>query len=143
MPTISSIFIDTNVFVALEDISDSTHDKAVAISEYLVKQSGIKYFTSSEVVAETFTVLSRKLGNEAVKLFLAKHQKSNIIDIFLDEQLYKETVKRFVEIKKAKVSFVDCSNVIIMKRNKIGIIFSFDEDFRKMGVGLLGDLVTW
>ena len=141
MPTISSVFIDTNVFVALEDKRDSTHQKAIELSEILLSQENIRYITSSEVIAETMTVLSKKLGKEAVKIFLKKHKKSNIAEIFFDEDLYQQTLKYFLEVKSKNTSFVDCSSVIAMKRNRIEAIFSFDEDFKKLGVKLLGDVI--
>lgn len=138
---ITSVFIDTNVFIALEDEADSTHKRAIELSEYLLKQKNVRYHTSSEVILETLTVLSRKLGKEIAKKFIKKHKNSQIIDIFFDENLYKSTLKAYLKLKQDKISFVDCSNVLIMKKYKIKHIFSFDEDFKKMGVELLGDAV--
>jgi len=139
--TITKIFIDTNVFVALEDEADSTHKRAIEISQYLLKQNNVKYYTSSEVISETLTVISRKLGKEVAKKFVKKHKNSHMIDIFFDENLYRKTVNTYLKLKQNSISFVDCSNVVIMRKYKIKYIFSFDEDFKKMGVELLGDAV--
>ena len=70
MRTITNVFIDTNVFVALEDENDSTHKRAIQLSEFLLNQHNVKFYTSSEVISETLTVISRKLGKEVAKNLL-------------------------------------------------------------------------
>ena len=67
--------------------------------------------------------------------------KLGIKEIFIDQAIHNETRKFFAKVKSKNISFIDCSSVIAMKRNKIKYIFSFDEDFRSMGVKLLGDAV--
>lgn len=141
MRTITNVFIDTNVSVALEDENDSTHKRAIQLSEFLLNQHNVKFYTSSEVISETLTVISRKLGKEVAKKFVSKHKNSHMIDIFFDEFLYRKTLNSYLKLRQKSISFVDCSNVVIMKKYKIKYIFSFDEDFKKMGVELLGDAV--
>lgn len=135
----SKVFIDTNIFVALRDETDSTHAKAIHFYEVL-KSDNTKFITSSDIIAESLTVISKKLGKRSAIDFLdgigafAK-------EIFIDENLHKETRKFFRRIKSKNISFVDCSSVIAMKKNKLDTIFSFDEDFKKLGVKLLSDIV--
>jgi predicted nucleic acid-binding protein len=140
MHTISKVFVDTNVFVTIRDSTDSTHSRALKLSEFLDK-SQVKWYTSSDVVGETLTVLSKKLGKKIAKDWYFDFKKSQIYEIFIDEKIHKETRDYFFKIRSKNTSFVDCSSVIAMKQNKIQITFSFDEDFRKMGVKLLGDIV--
>ena len=61
MHIIFEVFVDTNVFVTIRDNTDSTHKKALKISEYLSKNK-IRWATSSDVIGETLTVISKKLG---------------------------------------------------------------------------------
>jgi len=141
MPTITKVFIDTNIFVAIRDINDSTHERAVEISNRLEKE-GIKLYTSSDVLGETLTVLSKKLGKSVVNDWYKDFVKSSVKEIFIDEVTHRETREFFSRVKSKNVSFIDCSNVVAMKRNKIKVIFSFDEDFRGMGMKLLGDVIS-
>lgn len=135
MPTTKNrVFIDTNVFVALRDKSDSTHDRAKLVLDRLTK-SGTTFFTSSEVIGETLTVISRKLGKKHAVEFLLE-VGDMVKEIFVDENLHKISRSFFNEVKSKNVSFVDCSNVIVMKNNRIKAILSFDEDFKKLGVKL-------
>ena len=140
MHMISKLFVDTNIFVSLNDETDATHEKALVLKE---KIRGItdKLYTSSDIIGETLTVLSKKLGKEKVNEFYNNFSKLGIKEIFIDQAIHNETRKFFAKVKSKNISFIDCSSVIAMKRNKIKYIFSFDEDFRSMGVKLLGDAV--
>ena len=140
MHMISKVFVDTNVFVAIRDTTDTTHKKAIKISEYLDK-SKVKWYTSSDIIGETLTVLSKKLGKTICMDWYKDFKNSSIEEIFVDEKLHKGTRSFFKRVKSKNISFIDCSSVITMKRNNIKYIFSFDEDFRKLGVKLLEEVV--
>ena len=138
--TITKTFVDTNIFIALNDEADSTHKKAVELKEKL-RELGTILYTSSDVIGETMTVLSKKLGKKKCNEFFDNYSKLGIREIFIDEYLHKETRDFFKRVKSKNTSFIDCSSVIAMRRSKIKVIFSFDEDFKKMGVKLLSDVV--
>ena len=140
MRMISKVFVDTNVFVTTRDFNDSTHQKAVDLSEYLLANEAA-WYTSSDIIAESLTVLSQKLGKSVALDWYKDFKNGNIKEIFVDEILHREARSFFTKIKSKNVSFVDCSSAVAMKRNKIDVIFSFDEDFKGMGIKLLGDLV--
>ncbi len=139
MPTISKVFVDTNVFVAIRDIKDSTHSRAVKIYEEF-KSKKVKFFTSSDVIGETLTVLAKKLGKPVAKEFLDNFSVLTR-EIFIDPLLHKESRDFFKRVKSKNISFIDCSSAVAMRRNKIKIIFSFDKDFRKLGVKLAADVL--
>lgn len=134
MPTISKVFIDTNVFVAIKDDKDLTHDRAILLLKTL-KSKKVRFFTSSDVIGESITVISKKLGKLAAVEFL-NHVSNYAQEIFIDAFLHKESRNLFKRIKSKNISFIDCSSAVAMKRNKIKSIFSFDRDFKKMGVKL-------
>lgn len=140
MHTISRLFVDTNIFVALNDEADATHTKALELKEK-IKGIANSLYTSSDVIGETLTVLSKKLGKEKVNEFYNNFPKLGIKEVFIDENIHNEARNFFAKVKSKNISFIDCSSVIAMKRNKIDVIFSFDEDFKRMGVKLLGDVM--
>lgn len=125
--------------MALRDEADNTHSKAVKFYD-LIKKQKIKLYTSSDIVAETLTVMSMKVNKKSALEFL-DWIDGRIEEIFIDEGLHKETKRFFKSVKSKNISFIDCSSVVAMKRNKIKYIFSFDEDFRSLGVKLLGDAI--
>lgn len=133
------MFVDTNVFVAIRDTNDSTHEKAVRLSQWL-DDRGVKLFTSSDILGETLTVLSKKLGKAVCNDWYKDFQVSDVSEIFIDQYLHKEARDLFKRIKSKNISFIDCSSAVAMRRNKIKTIFSFDKDFRKLGVKLAADI---
>lgn len=140
MHTISKVFVDTNVFVTIRDTTDSTHIKALELSEYLDKNQ-VEWYTSSDIIGETLTVLSKKISKKIAIDWYRDFLKSEIHEIFIDEKMHKLSRSYFLKVRSKNISFIDCSSVIAMKRNKIDVIFSFDEDFKSMGVKLLGDVI--
>lgn len=136
MPTTSKkVFVDTNVFVALRDTKDSTHHQAIRLSKKF-NELGTKLFTSSDVLGETLTVLSKKLGKAVCNDWYKDFQKSGLAEIFIDKYLHQETREFFRRVKSKNISFIDCSSVVAMRRHKIKTIFSFDQDFKSLGVNL-------
>lgn len=132
--------MDTNVFVATRDFNDTTHKKALELTGFLAENK-VAWYTSSEIVGETLTVLSQKLGKEIAIDWCKDFIKSGIKVLFIDEIIYKDSQNYFIKTKQKNISFIDCSCVVTMKKNKIDTIFSFDKDFKKMGVKLLEDVV--
>mgnify|MGYP001559016432 CR=1 FL=1 len=136
MPMISKkVFVDTNVFIALRDTKDSTHRQAIKLADELSRRR-VKLFTSSDVLGETLTVLSRKLGKAVCNDWYQDFQGSGLTEIFIDKYLHQETREFFRRVKSKNISFIDCSSVVAMKRHKIKTIFSFDQDFKSLGVKL-------
>lgn len=136
MPTTSKIFIDTNVFVSIRDENDSTHNKSLGLFTKLERNSS-QLYTSSDVVGETLTVMSRKLGKTIAMDWYQDYKKSAVVEIFLDEEMHNEARKVFLQARLKNISFVDCSSIIAMKSSKITTAFTFDEHFKKLGVNLL------
>ena len=138
--TITDVFVDTSAFVSLWDDLDSNHIKAIKLQVKL-EEINAHIHTSSDIIGESLTVIGRKIGKKESTEFYEMLKKSKVHEIFIDEATHKETRLFFKKVKPKNISFIDCSSVIAMKRNKIKYIFSFDEDFKKMGVELLSDAV--
>ena len=132
------IFVDTSSFVSLEDNNDPNHTKAIKRASLLHEQKS-QLYTSSDVIAETLTVISMKLGKKAAKIFYEGYITSGFTEIFVERDLHQEVRKFFLNVKSKNISFIDCSNVVIMKKHGIAEIFSFDKDFKKLGVKLFGE----
>ncbi len=129
------IFVDTSSFVSLEDNKDPNHNKAIALAHALFNQNA-KLYTSSDIIGETLTVISRKLSKKASIIFYENYIKSGFTEIFIDSKLHEETREFFLKVRSKNISFIDCSSVIAMKQQGITQIFSFDKDFTTLGVKL-------
>ena len=129
------VFVDTCSFVSLHDDRDSNHEKAIALAKILFEQK-VQLYTSSDVIGETLTVIARKLGKKAAGDFYKEYGKSSIIELFVNHDIHEKTRDFFLHVTSKNISFIDCSNVIVMKQNSIQTIFTFDQDFKKFDVSL-------
>ena len=85
--------------------------------------------------------ISKKLGKARCVDWYKDFRNSRIEEIFVNENLHKEARSAFKQVRSKNTSFIDCSSMVAMKRNKIKYIFSFDEDFKKLGIKLLEEVV--
>lgn len=129
------VFVDTSSFVSLEDNKDPNHKKAIVLAQALFNQKA-KLYTSSDIIGETLTVISRKLGKKASFMFYENYIKSGFTEIFIDSNLHEETREFFLKVRSKNISFIDCSSILAMKQQGITQIFSFDKDFITLGVEL-------
>ena len=137
------IFIDANAFVSNTVPSDSLHQQAQRISSQL-DQKTHEFFTSSDVLKESLTIISQRGGKQAALDFLVRmsNDQSQITVIFVDEQLHNQGLRWFQKIKQKDVSAVDCTSFAAMKAFNIETAFSFDQHFKATGFNLITDKKT-
>lgn len=128
------IFVDTSAFYAIWDAGDSSHDSAIKILLGLLDEDQI--LTSSEIISETLTLISMRIGKASATKFY-NEILFGIETIVLDFETYNESIDLFKIIKSKNVSFVDCTSFVICKKNKIDFAFSFDVHFKKQGIKIL------
>lgn len=124
------VLVDSDGWIALYLPNDALYEKAAAIYERLERQEK-KLVTTSAVIEETVTVLSHRSGQALARQFFSALRRSNIPIIPIDESLRRKALDLFMEQKKRGTSFVDCSNVVVMKYFDIPKIFSFDKAYSK------------
>ena len=127
------IFIDSGAFLARTIKRDQYHGEAVAFWKRL-QSTRERCFTSSFVLSETFTLLGRRAGYE----FAAERARN----IYASERLTLlrptredevEAVELLEKFADQKVSFTDCVSFVLMRRNKLRRVFSFDAHFERAG----------
>jgi len=138
--SVNKVFVDTNIFVALEDKKDKTHTKASKLLDKLEK-IGVQLYTSSDVIGESLTVISKKLDKRAAEVFYKNYLSGYMLEIFIDESMHIEARNLFLKTRSKNVSFIDCSSVVVMKKEDIKAAFTFDKHFRSLGVKLLSDVL--
>jgi len=127
------IFIDTSAFYAMFDIDDALHTKSIKLLNKIPDTSQL--FTSSEVIGETLTLLSMRIGkSKAVEIF--KDILIYVETIMIDIEIFNNSLERFVSIKSKNISFVDCTSFAICEKFKMDFVFGFDKDFEKEGFNL-------
>jgi predicted nucleic acid-binding protein len=131
------IFIDTGAFLARYLRNDQHHRSAVVVWEKLasIRENCV---TSNFVLDETFTLLGRRAGYD----FALKRAKNIYASRALticrpDREDETKALRFFGKYADQHVSFTDCISIVLMKREKINRIFSFDRHFEFAGFHLV------
>ena len=124
------VFIDANVFVALVNAKDSTHNKALGLMGKLQKENP-QFFTSSDVVKEAATIISQKTDHASAVKFLNEMDMGDINVIFVDSELNGAGLEEFKLQTSKNISCVDAVSFVIVKKYNIDFAFTFDRDFKK------------
>jgi predicted nucleic acid-binding protein len=131
------IFVDTGAFVALSVMRDAHHTAAAALWSELIVEGG-KPFTSVPVVIETYTYFRRKLGPDVAETWrqaLLATPRLMIVECTVADL---SAAWPWLQRKDLhKLSLVDASSFVLMKKHKLRRAFSFDAHFAAAGFMLL------
>ncbi len=136
-------FIDTGVFFAAYNKNDEMHlDGTLLLVSSVLGWFG-KVYTSTYVIDETLTLAKAKLGGkEAVRLAesITRSKRITMVKVDEDEKTLQASLEEFKEHSDVRgLSFTDCTTLVLRKRMKIGILLSFDRNFRPFVPVLLGE----
>lgn len=132
-----AIFVDSGAFIALALARDPLHGAAREQWDIL-QGSGAKLHTSVPVVMETFTFLDRNANRDvalAWKNAVYKPSAARILPCELRD--LEQAWDYFRRPDLHKLSAVDATSFVIMKRAKIGLAFAFDHHFAVAGFRLV------
>jgi len=132
------VFIDTGAWVALAVVRDPLHSRAREQWEVIVR-AGSRLFTSVPVLLETFTFLDRKgsrmLAN-AWRDSLAEVRGLEILDCLLADL---NSAWAYLHRKEFhKLSLVDATSFVLMRKHKIRLALAFDTHFTIAGFRPVG-----
>lgn len=114
-------------------IHDPLHSRAVPVRDDL-QRKGARLFTSIPVVLETFTFLDRNAAREAANAW-----RQGLDDVARLETLecggaeLAQCWKWFDRHDLPKLSAVDATSFVLMKRHKVHVAFTFDRHFAAAG----------
>jgi uncharacterized protein len=128
---VNSIFIDTSAFFALLDADDAGHRRAKDSWARLL-QSDAFLTTSNYILVETFALVQKRLGIEAVRVF-----QEDIVPLlgmrWIDAPVHAAATSALLAAGRKQLSLVDCSSFEIMRRDGIRKVFTLDKHFREYG----------
>lgn len=134
------VLLDSDAFVGLQLTYDALHERTQRLFELIAEQQ-IPVVTTNLVVAESATVISHKANQIVASSFVS--EVAQYSTIFVDDDLFNESLYLFTQQTKKGTSFVDCANVLTMRKYKIPYIFSFDQAYPKQfGVKLLEEMLV-
>ena len=131
------VFVDTGGWAGLFGASDQNHKKALAIFDGLKRVKALLY-TSDYIIDETLT-LAMVRGSHAQSVLVgeALFESALVKIVHVAPDHLKGSWELFQKYKDKHFSFTDVTTLEIMKVLGIDKIFSFDREFKKVGVDLL------
>lgn len=122
------IFIDTNVLVAYAVADDANHTRAVHVFERIIKGEFGRAFTSDYIFDETATViLARSTISKAIQAGELIRKFTEIL--LVNKDAFDAAWKLFKEQKSSRLSFTDCTAIVLMEQEGIQNIATFDREF--------------
>lgn len=128
----TTVFVDTSALVALLNPDDDVHDRAAAAFAQLRAQQAI-LLTTSYVLVETYALVGRRLGVDAVRSFRADFAPLMRV-VWVDERLHDTGLDILAERGRRQLSLVDAVSFVTMREHGVDAAFAFDRHFDQEGV---------
>ena len=130
-----AVFADTSGLLALLNAKDEHHARAErAFASLRVRQA--RLVSTSFVLVETYALVGRRLGLEAIRSF--RTDVAPLIDIvWVDEVLHNAGLDLLVDRRKRLLSLVDAVSFITMRLRHVDQAFAFDPHFEQEGFSLI------
>jgi uncharacterized protein len=132
-------FVDTSAWYALVDRRDAGHERALALFDRLDREHW-SLITTNHVVAESYTLIRRRLGFEPARTFLTLAATDpGLQRIFAPQEWERAAEELLLQYPGQTLSYVDATSFVAMRRTGTGFAFAFDRDFAVAGFQLLED----
>lgn len=123
--------MDTSAFYAVLDADDEEHPAARQAWQHLIEK-GHPLLTSNYVLVETLALLQSRLGMQAVREY--DDAVSPLLRVlWVDEETHRQAVSAVLAAGRRRLSLVDCSSFVLMRRHGLDIAFAFDDHFPEQG----------
>ena len=130
-----SLFVDTSALLAFLDADQPRHADVIDVWDRSVTEER-RLFTSNYVLVESFALVQRRLGLEALRA-LADILVPILRPLWIDEELHAAAVAALFAAGRRKLSLVDCTSFELMRRHGLAEALAIDDDFTRQGFGLL------
>ena len=132
-----AVFVDSDAWIALALSRDPLHPQAREIWEVL-RGAGAKLHTSVPVVIETFAFLDRNANRDvALSWKEAIYAPGTVTVLACDLRDLELSWEYFRRADLHKLSAVDATSFVIMKRARIRLAYTFDHHFAAVGFRLV------
>ena len=130
-----SVFADTSALLAFLDADQPRHADVIDAWDRLIDGER-RLFTSNYVLVESFALVQRRLGLEALRA-LADVIVPMMQPLWIDEELHAAAVAALFAAGRRRLSLVDCASFELMRRRGLTEAFALDDDFARQGFRLL------
>lgn len=131
------VFVDTSALYALLVASDEAHDWARRAFARLAARAAA-LTTSSYVLVETYALLARRVGWDAVERFRLEFAPLLQV-VWVDGELHEAGLDLLLERRWADLSLVDAVSFALIRRDGVGEAFALDRHFEREGLLLVSE----
>ena len=125
------VFVDTSAFLAVLNKDDHNHSEAKKLWNDLINSERI-LVSDNYILVESFALIQRRLGMEAVRVFQEDMLPLTNIE-WVGAEIHKSSVSALFAASKRKLSLVDCVSFEVMRNLGIKTVFAFDSHFAEQG----------
>ena len=130
------IFVDTGAWIALAVVRDALHERSREIWT-TIREAGARPVVSMPVLLETFTYLQRKVAHELAERWWESLDAVPFLErVECSHADVKAAMKYFARRDLHKLSLVDATSFVVMKKHRIRVAFAFDTHFAAAGFRL-------
>ena len=130
------VFVDTSAILALLVASDEAHERAKLGFAHLSQQQS-RLVTSSYVLVETYALLGRRFGREAVRSFRESLVPLFVI-VWVDEAIHERGLELLLASEFRGLSLVDAVSFVTARDHGAQHVFAFDRHFALAGFSFVG-----
>jgi predicted nucleic acid-binding protein len=130
------VFVDTGAWIALAVVADPAHERAKEIWTML-REAGARPVVSVPVLLETFTYLQRKVSHDLAERWWASLDTVQFLErAECSHAELEAAMKYFARRDLHRLSLVDATSFVLMRKHRIRVAFSFDTHFASAGFRL-------
>ncbi len=127
----NAVFTDTSGLLALLNKTDDNHVRAERAFRNLCARQAL-LLSTSYVLVETYALVARRLGLDAVRSFRADF--APLIDVvWIDETLHNAGLDMLLDRRRRLLSLVDAVSFIVMRQRSVTEAFTVDPHFEQEG----------
>lgn len=131
----STVFADTSGLFALLDAADDQHERASRAFDTLGARRAA-LLTTSFVLVETYALVGRRLGVDALRAFRADFAPLLQV-VWVDEALHEAGLDLLLERGRRQLSLVDAVSFVTMRGRQVDEALAFDPHFEQEGFSLV------
>jgi len=125
------IFVDTSAIFAILDAKDESHSAARDRWVELLESDQF-LVTTNYIVLETCALAQNRLGMAAVRAI--QDDVVPVLEVqWVDQETHSLAMAALLAAGRRKLSLVDCSSFVMMRRQGIRNAFAFDKHFVEEG----------